>query len=367
MKNGLWAAMIGLWLLSGCGEKPAPPAPKPAPAATPKPAASTQAYTPTASPTLEAVRKRGFVACGVHTGLAGFAFPDVKGVWRGFDVDICRAVAAAALGDARKVRFVPVTAQDRFAALKAGKVDLLSRNTSWSLSRDAGLGVDVAAVTYFDGQGFLVPRALDLSSAEELSGAKICVQAGTVSEANLNDYFRARGVAYHPIVVQSEEEARRLYQGDGCDAYTADISALASARSVLSSPNAHVILPQVISKEPLGPMVRQDDPAWTDIVRWTVYALIAAEELDLDSRTVAKSRETATDPETRRLLGMEGDLGATLGLDKGWAYEAIRQVGSYGEVFRRNLGADSALKLDRGLNALWSSPQPGLLYAPPMR
>jgi general L-amino acid transport system substrate-binding protein len=299
--------------------------------------------------------------------LAGFAVRDVRGVWRGFDVDICRAVAAAVLGDADAVRYRAVSAQNRFAELQDGSVDILSRNTSWTLSRDAGLGLDFAGITYFDGQGFMAPRSLNLTSADELNGARICVQAGTATETNLADYFRARGLELTPVVLDEEAEARAAYEAEACDVFTADVSALASARSLMSNPNAHVILPTVISKEPLGPVVRQDDPAWTDIVRWTVNALIIAEELGVNSTTAEASRETASDPDTRRLLGVDGDLGAMLGLEADWAYEAITQVGAYNEIFRRNLGADSGLKLERGLNALWNAPDPGLIYAPPVR
>jgi general L-amino acid transport system substrate-binding protein len=361
----LAAAVMLILGLSACGggSKP-PPAPAPSSKA---PSAVTPAYKATPSPTLAAVKKRGYVACGVHPGLPGFAYPDVRGVWRGFDVDVCRAVAAAVLGDARKVRFTAITAQDRFSALQKGRIDILSRNTSWTLARDAGLGLDFAAVTYFDGQGFLAPKALGLTSAEELSGARICVQSGTASQDNLNDYFQARGITYKPVVAASEAEARRLYENDGCDVFTADISALAGSRSVLNNPGAHVILPDVISKEPLGPVVRQNDPAWTDIVRWTIFATILGEELGLTSKTVEQARETASDPQTRRLLGLEGDYGALLGLRPDWAFQVIRQVGAYHEVFRRDVGEDSPLKLDRGLNALWSAPKPGLLYAPPLR
>lgn len=359
------AAAIGL-LLTACGERTTP-APEPTPPAPKASATAPVAYKATPSPTLAAVRERGVLVCGVHPGLPGFAFPDARGQWRGFDVDICRAVAAAVLGDAGKVRFVTIDAKDRFGALKAGRIDVLSRNTSLTLSRDAGLGLTFPATTYYDGQGFLVPRALGLTSAEELGGARICVQAGTASENNLSDFFRARGLAYRPVVAASEENARRLYESEGCDAFSADISALAASRSVLTNPGAHEILPNVISKEPLGPVVRQDDPAWADIVAWTVHALVLAEELGLSSRTVEQARETATDPETRRLLGVDDDLGALLGLSPDWAFQAIRQVGAYHELFRRDLGADSALKLDRGLNALWTAPKPGLMYAPPVR
>jgi general L-amino acid transport system substrate-binding protein len=324
-------------------------------------------YKATPSKVLNAVRKRGYLACGVNPGLPGFAYRDVGGTWRGFDVDICRAVAAAVFGDASKVRFTEINSGDRFSALQKGEIDVLSRNTSWSFSRDTGLGLDFAAVTYYDGQGFLAPKALGLSSAQELSGARICVQAGTASQDNLADYFQARGLTYRAIVAPNEAEARKLYQSGACDVFTADVSALAGSRSVLDNPGAHVILPDVISKEPLGPVVRQNDPAWADIVRWTVYATILGEELGLTSKTVAQARETASDPQTRRLLGVEADYGALLGLNRDWAFQVIRQVGAYHEVFRRDVGADSPLKLDRGLNALWSAPKPGLLYAPPLR
>ncbi|HEY2358092.1 MAG TPA: amino acid ABC transporter substrate-binding protein [Phenylobacterium sp.] len=359
------AAFLLILGLAGCdgGSKPAP---APTPTKQSPPAIEAH-YKATPSKVLNAVRKRGYVACGVNPGLPGFAYPDVHGVWHGFDVDFCRAVAAAVLGDASKVRFTPIPAQDRFSALQKGEIDILSRNTSWSFSRDAGLALDFAATTYFDGQGFLAPKALGLTSAQELSGARICVQAGTASEDNLADFFRARGLNYKPVVVASEADARRLYENDGCDVFTADISALAGSRSVLNNPGAHVILPDVISKEPLGPVVRQNDPVWADIVRWTVYATILGEELGLSSKTVTQARETASDPQTRRLLGVEGDYGAMLGLSKDWAYQVIRQVGAYHEIFGRDVGAASPLKLDRGLNALWSAPKPGLLYAPPLR
>jgi general L-amino acid transport system substrate-binding protein len=356
-------AVLGLMLASCEAQAPKRAEPEATKAAPTAPAV----YKAAKSPTLEAVRKRGYLRCGVHPSLPGFAFPDVRGEWRGFDVDVCRAVAAATLGDARAVRFTTVGATDRFGALKSGQLDVLSRNTSMTFARDAGLGLSFPAVTYYDGQGFLAPKALGLASAEELGGARICVQAGTASEANVADYFRVRGLRYKPVVAASEEQARRTYEAEGCDAFTADVSALAASRSVMVNPTAHVILPDVISKEPLGPVVRDDDPAWADIVRWSVYATLLGEELGLSSRTVEQARETATDPETRRLLGVEGDLGALLGLKSDWAFQVIRQVGAYHEIFRRDLGPDSPLRLDRGLNALWNAPKPGLMYAPPMR
>lgn len=353
-------------LAAGCS--PPKPAEKAAPPPAPVKAAPVQpGYTPAASPTLEAVRRRGYVACGVHEGLPGFALKDARGLWRGFDVDLCRAVAAATLGDAAKVRYTAIPGADRFGALQRGQIDVLSRNTSQTFARAAGLGLSFPVTTYYDGQGFLAPRTLGLTSAEELGGARICVQAGSASADNMADYFRVRGMAYKPVIVASEEEARTRYQSEACDVFTADISALAAARSLMNNPGAHVILPDVISKEPLGPVVRRDDPVWGEIVRWTFHAMVMAEELGLTSQTVEQTRETATDPETRRLLGLEGDLGPLLGLKPDWAFQVIRQVGAYHEVFRRDLGADSPLQLDRGLNALWTAPKPGLMYAPPMR
>ncbi|HEY0649163.1 amino acid ABC transporter substrate-binding protein [Phenylobacterium sp.] len=366
MISRLAATVLLLAALGACsGPQPAKKAPevKTQPRAT----SANPGYKPAKSPTLEAVRTRGYVACGVHAGLPGFALKDARGAWRGFDVDICRAVAAATLGDANKVRFTVIGAQDRFGALQKGELDVLSRNTSQTFARETGLGLVFPIITYFDGQGFLVRRELGLNSAQELNGARVCVQEGTASAGNVDDWFRVRGIRYRAVMAASEQQARQLYEAENCDVFTADVSALAASRSVLSNPGGHVILPEVISKEPLGPVVRQDDPVWADIVRWTVYATLLAEELGLTSRTVEQARETATDPETRRLLGVEGDLGSLLGLETDWAFQVIRQVGAYHEIFRRDLGADSALRLDRGLNALWNAPKPGLMYAPPMR
>jgi general L-amino acid transport system substrate-binding protein len=269
------------------------------------------------------------------------------------------------LGDAGKVRLVPLGNEERIKALRTGKVDVLWRNTSWTFSRDAGDQLDMAAVSYFDGQGFLVRRSLNLTSAVELNTAKVCVQSNATSAQNLDDFFRSRGIAYTAVVFDSEDQARTAYQAENCDALTADISALAAARSVMNTPGDHVILPDAISKEPLGPLVRQDDPVWTDIVRWTLNALILAEEHGV-TKANAKAMKSSADPEARRLLG-EGGYGAMLGLDADWAYRAISAGGSYGEIFDHEIGGGSALKLDRGLNALWNAQKPGLLYAPPMR
>lgn len=362
-----WTAVVGLALtLAACKPAP-PPAAPPAVAAKPIESGPAPIYKAKPSQTLAAIRKRGWLSCGVNPGLAGFAYPDEAGGWRGFDVDICRAVAAATLGDAKAVRFTVVSGEDRFAALSSGRIDILSRNTSWTFGRDAGMGFDFPAVTYFDGQGFLAAKALNLASAVELNGARICVQAGTASQANLADFFRVRGLHYREVLVADDAQARERYQNDGCDAFTADVSALASSRSVMNNPNAHQILPDVISKEPLGPVVRKDDPTWSSIVRWTVYSLMLAEEFKVNSRTVTDQRATSQDPRIRRLLGAEGGFGPMLGLKDDWAMQAIRQVGAYDEVFARNVGDGSSLKLGRGLNALWNAPQPGLLYPPPIR
>jgi len=319
------------------------------------------------SVTMRAIRGRGRLNCGVHPGLAGFAYPDSRGVWRGFDADFCRATAVAVLGDRDAVSFRPLAPNARFQALQAGEVDVLWRNTTFTLSRDASLNFDFPGINYYDGQGFLVRRALALRSAAELGGARICVQVGSTTELNLRDYFASRELQYEAVPVESNEQARAVYQREECDAYAADISSLASTRSVLNDPNAHVLLSDGIAKEPLGPVVRQGDDAWADVVRWTLYAMILAEELGVTSENVEEMRETATNPEIRRLLGLEGGFGRMLGLNDNWAYQVIRQVGNYGEVFNENLGAESPLRLERGLNALWSANPPGLMYAPPMR
>lgn len=343
--------------LAACGQRK--PAPEP-------PAEPPLAVAPAApSKTLKAIKARGTLRCGVNPELPGFAFRDNSGRWRGFNVDFCRALAAAVLGAPDKVAFAPLGNEERIAALRTGRVDVLWRNTSWTFSRDVGDQLDMAAISYFDGQGFLVRRSLNLTSAVELNTAKICVQGNATSAQNLNDYFRARGIAYTAVVFDSEAQTRAAYQAERCDAMTADISALAAARSVLNSPGEHVILADAISKEPLGPLVRQDDPAWTDIVRWTLYALILAEEHGV-TRANLDEMKTGADPEARRLLG-EGGVGRMLGLDADWAARAIAAGGNYGEIFDREIGGGSALKLDRGLNALWNAPKPGLLYAPPMR
>jgi general L-amino acid transport system substrate-binding protein len=320
-----------------------------------------------ASPTLAAIKRRGRLNCGVHEGLVGFAYTDNRGQWRGFDADFCRSLAAAVLGDANAVRFVPLTSSQRFEALRSGRIDVLWRSTSWTLTREAREGVRFAGINYYDGQGFLVRRSLDLASAAELNGARICVQQASTSELNVADWFRSRGLEYTPVVTANEEAARAAYGREDCDAFSADISALAAARTTLSNPEQHAVLPDVISKEPLGPVVKRGDEAWTSIVRWTLNAVILAEELGVTQDNADQQAEDSRDPRVRRLLGAEGDFGAMLGLRRDWAKSAIEAEGNYGEIFARNVGADSSLDLTRGLNAQWNGTPGGLIYALPFR
>jgi general L-amino acid transport system substrate-binding protein len=318
-----------------------------------------------AGPTLDAVKQRDYVRCGVNAGLPGFSSPDDKGAWTGIDVDVCRAVATAVLGSASKVRFTPLTAKERFTALQSGEIDLLSRNTTWTLSRDAALGVHFTGVTYYDGQGFLVNKRLGVHSAKELDGASVCVQAGTTSELNLADYFRANGMRYSPVVYEKAEQNAAAYDAGRCDVLTSDQSQLYALRIKLKHPEQHEVLPEVISKEPLGPLVRQDDNEWFNVVKWSLFAMVDAEDLGLSSGNVDEARAKSKSPAVRRFLGLEGDKGRDLKLDDAWAYRIVKQVGNYGEVFDRNLGGHSPLKIARGLNALWSAG--GLQYAPPIR
>ena len=317
--------------------------------------------------TLRTVKARGRLVCGVNQGLIGFAYPDNRGRWRGFDVDFCRAMAAALFNNPDAVRFQPLSSKERFTAVVSGEVDVLWRNTTWTLSRDTGNALDFAGVNYYDGQGFMVPRSLGVKSVTELNGARICVQTGTTTELTLADYFRARGLKYEGVVVDTEDQARSNYAREACDALTTDVSQLAAARSTLSNPADHIILPEVVSKEPLGPVVRQGDSQWRDIVAWTLYATILAEELGITKANVDQMRANSKDPETRRLLGVEGGMGAMLGLTNDWAYRIIKAEGNYGEIFERNIGRSSPMKLERGINALWSTDKPGLMYAPPVR
>jgi general L-amino acid transport system substrate-binding protein len=318
-----------------------------------------------AGPTLDAVKSKGFVQCGVSTGLAGFSNPDDAGNWSGLDVDVCKGVAAAVFGDADAVRFTPLTATERFTALQSGEVDVLSRNTTWTLTRDTSLGLDFTGVTYYDGQGFMVPAALGVQNALELDGASVCVQPGTTTELNLADYFRANNMSYEPVVIERLEEVRTAYDQGRCDVYTTDQSGLYGERTVLTNPDDHIILPEVISKEPLGPVVRQGDSEWADVIRWTLYAMLEAEEFGIDSQNVDDQKATSTNPGVRRLLGVEGDMGKNLGLAPEWSYNVIKQVGNYSEIFEANVGQGTPLKIARGLNALWT--EGGLQYAMPLR
>jgi len=320
-----------------------------------------------ASPTLAAIKRRGRLNCGVHEGLVGFAYIDNRGEWRGFDADFCRALAAAVLGNKNAVRFVPVTGSQRFEALRSGRIDVLWRSTSWTLTREAQEGVRFAGVNYYDGQGFLVRRSLDLATAAELNGARVCVQRDTTSELNVADWFRARTLEYTPVVGANEEAARAAYARQECDALSADISALAAARTTMSSPEQHAILPDVISKEPLGPVVKRNDEVWTSVVRWTLNALILAEELGVTSENAGQLAESSRNPAIRRLLGAEGEVGPMLGLRKDWAKAAIEARGNYGEIFDRNVGPRSPLDLARGLNAQWNAQPAGQMYGLPVR
>jgi general L-amino acid transport system substrate-binding protein len=314
--------------------------------------------------TLAAVKQRGELICGANGNLAGFGIPDSQGHWTGFDVDFCRAIAAAIFDDPNKVKFVPLSAKDRFTALQSGQVDVLSRNTTWTLSRDTSLGLDFAAITYYDGQGFMVRKALKVSSALELNDASVCVQQGTTSELNLADYFRGNHMSLKAVPLPTEEEALKAYESSRCDAYTTDSSGLYGERLELAEPSQHIVLPEIISKEPLSPAVRHGDNQWTDIVRWTHYVMINAEELGVSKASV-EAKLKSDDPETRRLLGVEGQYGEALGLTNDWAYRIIKHVGNYGESFERNVGQGSPLKIVRGLNALWT--KGGLQYGPPIR
>jgi general L-amino acid transport system substrate-binding protein len=315
--------------------------------------------------TLAQVKERGELNCGVNTGLVGFAAPDANGNWTGFDVALCRAVAAAVLGDPTKVKFVPTTGQTRFTAVSSGEVDLLARNSTWTYSRDTDLKLDFAGVNYYDGQGFMVSKDLGVTSAKELDGATVCIQTGTTTELNLADYFRANQMDYTPVNIDSNAEGEQQYMAGACDAYTTDASGLAATRAAFADPENHIILPEIISKEPLGPAVRHGDNNWGDIVRWTLNALVAAEEYGVTSRNIEELVRSSTNPEVQRLLGTSDELGAMMGLDAEWAKRAILASGNYGEIFAANIGEQTPIGLARGLNAQWT--QGGLLYAPPFR
>ena len=319
-----------------------------------------------AGKTLEAIKQRDAISCGVNTGLAGFGAADSQGKWSGLDIDMCRALAAAVLGNADKVRYVPLSAPQRFTALQSGEVDILSRNTSFTLTRDASLGLHLTAVTYYDGQGFMVPASANLKSAKQLKGATVCVQSGTTTEKNLTDFSRANKLDIKPVVFEKFDAANAAYFSGRCKAYTTDASGLASIRAKeAKNPKDHVILPELISKEPLGPLVRRGDDEWAAIVKWTIYGLIEAEEYGVTASNLEKLKADSTDPVVLRLLGKSDDTGKLLGLDRDWLARAIGAVGNYGEIFERNLGEKTPMGLKRGLNAQWN--KGGLQYALPIR
>ena len=315
--------------------------------------------------TLDDVKARGELNCGVNTGLVGFAAPDANGNWSGFDVALCKAVAAAVLGDPAKVKYVPTTGQTRFTALASGEIDMLARNSTWTFSRDTDLKLDFVGVNYYDGQGFMVRKESGITSAKELDGASVCIQTGTTTELNLADYFKANNITYQPITIDSNAEGEQQYLAGACDAYTTDASGLAATRAAFADPENHIILPEIISKEPLGPAVRHGDSQWGDVVRRTFYALLIAEEKGITKANIEEVAASSTDPEVKRLLGLEGDMGAMVGLDNGAFKAAIMAGGNYGEIFEANIGSATPIKLARGLNALWT--QGGLQYAPPFR
>jgi general L-amino acid transport system substrate-binding protein len=314
--------------------------------------------------TLKAVKDRNMLNCGANGTLAGFGLPDAQGKWTGLDVDVCRAIAAAVLGDAEKVKFVPLSAKDRFTALQSGEVDVLVRNTTWTSSRDTSLGLNFTGVDYYDGQGFMVRKSLKVNSALELNGASVCVQQGTTTELNLADFFRAHNMQLKSVTFATANEAIKAYDAGRCDSYTTDASGLYAERLRLAAPNDHVILPEIISKEPLGPAVRHGDDQWFDVVKWVLFAMINAEELNITSKNVDEMMKS-TNPDIKRFVGTEGNYGEQLGLSKDWAVKIVKLVGNYGEVFERNVGTGSPLKIDRGLNKLWN--KGGIQYAPPIR
>jgi len=315
--------------------------------------------------TLADVQARGVVLCGVTTGLAGFAAPDSAGEWRGLDIDLCKAVASAVFGDASKVEYKPLSAEQRFTALQSGEVDFLARNSTWTLSRDSQLGLDFVAVNYYDGQGFMVKKSLGVTSAKELKGATVCVQEGTTTEKNLGDFDRVNSLGMQPVKFKENEQAIGAYDEGRCDAYTTDASGLAAERTTMKDPSENIILPEIISKEPLGPVVRHGDNQWGDIVRWSHFATLIAEEKEITQANVGDVMASSTDPEVRRFLGVEDKMGEGLGLSNDWAVNIIKAVGNYGEIFERNVGLKTPLALARGLNDLWT--RGGLQYAPPVR
>ncbi len=315
--------------------------------------------------TLDDVKKKGELTCGVSTGLPGFSLPDATNNWSGLDVAVCRAVAAAVLGSAGKVKYIPLTAKERFTALQSGEIDMLSRNTTWTHTRDTSMGLNFAGVSYYDGQGFMVTKKLGVKSALELNGAAVCIQAGTTTELNLADYFRFKNMKYKPVVFDTSDQTVKGFESGRCDVLTSDQSQLYALRIKLKDPKSAIVLPEVISKEPLGPVVRQGDDQWFNIVKWSLFAMVNAEEFGVTSKSAADAAKSSKNPGIKRLLGSAGDAGPKLGLAKEWALNIIKQVGNYSEVFERNVGKGSALKIGRGLNALWN--KGGLQYAPPVR
>ncbi|MFC5508998.1 amino acid ABC transporter substrate-binding protein [Bosea massiliensis] len=316
------------------------------------------------TPLLTTVKNRGHLICGVSPGLAGFGLPDAQGQWAGLDVDLCRGIAAAVFDDPMKVKFTPLSSKDRFTALQSGEVDLLSRTSTWTMARDTSLGLSFAGVNYYDGQAFLVKKTLGVDSALKLNGASICLQQGTTTELNVADYFRKNGIKYEPVTFDKGDEAITAFQSGRCDALTDDSSALYALRLKLVKPDEAVVLPEIISKEPLGPVVRSSDMPWFNLVKWVHFAMLNAEELGVTQANV-EQQKSSTNPEIRRLLGVEGKFGEAIGLTPDWAYRVVRHVGNYGEAFERNVGAGSVLKIARGKNDLWT--KGGLQYAPPIR
>ena len=314
--------------------------------------------------TLQSIKDRGSLSCGVSQGLPGFSAPDDKGNWAGLDVDVCRALAAAIFNDPTKVKFVPLSAKDRFTALQSGEIDVLSRNSTWTLSRDTSLGLNYTGISYYDGQGFMIRKSLKVNSALERNSASICVQAGTTNEQNVSDYFKGNNMKYELIAFGTADETVKAYESGRCDVFTSDVSQLYAERLKLAAPNDHAVLPEVISKEPLGPVVRHGDDQWFDIVRWTLFAMINAEEYAITQKNVDEMAKSSK-PELKRIFGTDGNLGEQLGLTKDWVTRIIKATGNYGESFDRNVGAGSKLGIARGLNKLWN--QGGLQYAPPIR
>ena len=322
------------------------------------------AATSASAGTLDDVKAKGFIQCGVSQGLPGFSNPDAQGNWTGLDVDICRAVASAVFGDASKVKYSPLNAKERFTALQSGEIDMLSRNTTWTVSRDTSLGLNFTGVTYYDGQGFMVRKSLGVAGALELSGASVCTQTGTTTELNVADYFRTNNMPYEIVAFEKADEVVKAYDAGRCDVFTTDASGLYAERLKLTNPGDHIVLPEIISKEPLGPVVRHGDDQWFDLVKWSLYAMINAEELGI-TQAIVEEMKKSENPEVKRLLGVEGAFGEGLGVSNDWVVNIVKGVGNYGEAFDRNIGPDTPLGIARGLNALWS--KGGIQYAPPVR